>query len=77
MKKPALIDVTVLVDVDKSADFAAVASALKQQGFVLNEILADIGVLTGAAPAGALSKLSAVPGVASVEQQRGDYRPQG
>jgi hypothetical protein len=53
-----------------------VAKDLKDKGFVLNELLGEIGVITGSAPAAALAKLSTVPGVSAVEQERTDYRTQ-
>jgi hypothetical protein len=70
------LDVTVLVADTHKNKLAAVASNLKKKGFVLKESLGEIGILVGSCPATALATLSAVPGVAAVEEQRADYRPQ-
>ena len=76
MAKKQKIDVTVLVSDSHKGDLPKVATALKAKGFTLKESMGAIGVLTGSVPADAVAGLSSVPGVASVEQERTDYRPQ-
>ena len=70
------IDVTVMVDEDHRDKLAQVAGHLKSKGFVLAQSLGELGVLTGSAPADAIAELSAVAGVAAVEESRTDYRTQ-
>jgi hypothetical protein len=76
MDKKETVDVTVLVDDSHRGDMAAVARKLEDKGFVVNQSLDEIGVLTGSAPAHTLTALSAIPGVSAVERNRTDFRPQ-
>lgn len=76
MEKSQSVDVTVLVDDSRRGDMASVARDLKNKGFVVNQSLDAIGILTGSAPAHALESLSSVPGVSAVERNRTDFRPQ-
>ena len=76
MAKKVPINVTVLVDETHRASLTTVADALKDKGFVLNECLEALGVLTGSIPAPALNSLSTVPGVSAVEEERTDYTTQ-
>jgi hypothetical protein len=73
-----IADVTAMVDDDHKhkANLAKVARDLKDKGFVLTELLGEIGVLTESVPANALTDVSAVPGVSAVEENRTDYRTQ-
>lgn len=71
-----LIDITVLVAETHKDDLEKVTKDLMEKGFVLKQSLAEIGALTGSAPAAAVEKLQAVPGVEAVEKERTDYRPQ-
>lgn len=76
MAKTSSINVTILVDETYKHNLSGVANDLKKKGFVLNESLGEIGVLTGRVPTSALAGLSTVPGVSAVEEERTDYRPQ-
>jgi len=76
MGKKKMVDVSVMVDDDHKDNVAAVARGLKAKGFVLNESLEAIGVLTGSAPATSIASLSGVDGVSSVEENRTDYHVQ-
>jgi hypothetical protein len=76
MAKSSLININVLVDDSHKSKLSALASKLKEKGFVLTETLKDIGVLSGKAPAAALDGLSAVPGVSVIERERTDYTTQ-
>lgn len=75
-EKEPRIDVTVMVDDAHRSSLPQVAKLLKAKGFVLGQSLAEIGVLTGSAPAAQVAGLSSVAGVASVEKSQSDYRPQ-
>jgi hypothetical protein len=70
------VNVSVLVDEAHKDKLAEVTKALKAKGFILKETLEAIGVLSGSVPASALSALSSVPGVSTVEKERTDYRTQ-
>lgn len=76
MEKSQTVDVTVLIDDSRRGDMASVARDLKDKGFVVNQSLDAIGILTGSAPADNLKALSSVPGVSAVEPNRTDYRPE-
>lgn len=76
MSKKKMVDVTVMVDDDHKDNQADVARDLKVKGFVLNESLEGIGVLTGSVPVASLAALSGVVGVFAVEENRTDYRTQ-
>ena len=69
---------TVVVGLDPKhkTQVREVIGRLEKKGFVLEQSLAEIGVLTGSAPADALDDLKSVEGVAHVEQNREDYKPQ-
>lgn len=71
------INVTVLVADTHKDNLTDVANDLKERGFVLKHSLGAVGVLTGSVRASALAKLSTVPGVSAVEEERTDYRTQG
>ncbi|MSQ46905.1 MAG: ketohydroxyglutarate aldolase [Deltaproteobacteria bacterium] len=76
MAKMKSLNITVLVDDMHKDHLLDVAKNLKDQGFVVNALLEEIGVITGSVPSAALAKLSTVPGVSAVEQERTDYRTQ-
>lgn len=53
------------------ADFARAASALQEAGLQPTEVLEDIHVISGSAPAKALAKLRGVAGVTDVSPTLG------
>ncbi|MBN9521753.1 ketohydroxyglutarate aldolase [bacterium] len=76
MGSAQMVDVTVMVDDGHKDDMPAVAGRLKAEGFVLDELLEGIGVMTGKVPATAVAALTGVTGVSAVEKNRTDYRTQ-
>lgn len=74
MTEEKRINVTVLVGETEELD--KVAKDLEDQGFVLNEALSEIGVLTGSVKATQLANLAMVSGVSAVEEERTDYHTQ-
>lgn len=70
------VNITVQVTESHLNNADEVTKSLKKKGFQLKETLREIGVLTGSAPADAISSLSSVEGVAAIEQERSDYHTQ-
>jgi hypothetical protein len=64
MAKHSRRDVVVTLSGDR--DTTEVARDLKAAGFVVNEVLAAIGVITGSADTRAVAKMKNVRGVADV-----------
>lgn len=76
MARQQSVNVTILLDEAYKENPSQVVVDLKSKGFVLKEALSAVGVLTGRVPAIALAKLTEVPGVSAVEEDRNDYRIQ-
>lgn len=76
MSNPDAVNLTVLVDDDHKNDLSKVANALEEKGFIVHQILHEIGVLSGSAPAKSVSTLASIQGVISVEEERTDYGTQ-
>lgn len=74
MARQKSVSVIVMVDESHKDSLGELASNLKAKGFVLNETLGAIGVLSGSVPVDSLAELSTVPGVLGVEEERNDYR---
>lgn len=77
MSTQKTVNVTVVVDDAHRRDMPKVAKALEKQGFILEESLDAIGVLSGRVQKAAVTKLSNVAGVSAVEEARDDYRTEG
>lgn len=76
MSAEALINVIVQLEHAPASDMQTIVANLAEHGFVLNQTLNEIGVLTGSVAITALATLATVPGVAAVERERGDYHTQ-
>jgi hypothetical protein len=61
--------VTVTVADSHAGDLAAVAAGLRAAGLEVEQVLAALGIVTGAVDATRLGEIAAVPGVAAVEEQ--------
>jgi hypothetical protein len=75
-KKKKSINVTVLVADSHKQNMSGVVKDLKEKGFVLKDSLEAVGVVTGSVAAESVSRLSKVPGVSAVEEDRNDYHTQ-
>ncbi|HEX6361151.1 hypothetical protein [Actinophytocola sp.] len=62
--------VVISVADDQVDDMASVVEALRHAGLRVDEVLESVGVVTGTVEGDVLGSLSAVPGVAEVEQSR-------
>jgi len=62
-----LLKINVSVD---PAQASSVAAALRRAGVTVDDVLEDIGVITGSCAEDIADSLSALPGVLSVERQR-------
>lgn len=69
------IRVTILLDSNPEVDPVQRLNDLNERGFVLDEALPSIGVLTGNVSTMKLAQLSSVQGVLAVEVERTDYKP--
>jgi hypothetical protein len=68
MKEQAdIVEVVVSVTDDHLASIRQVAGELARAGMIVEQTLAETGVITGRAPRSALEALAALPGVAAVE----------
>jgi len=76
MNSKESVKVTVVVDDAHKDSLGKVTQALQKKGFVLERSLGEIGVLSGTVAKAAVSGLSTVKGVSTVEQDRDDYRTQ-
>jgi hypothetical protein len=65
MKKSLHLQVTV----EHGQALDSVCARLTAQGFAVGEVLADIDVIVGTAPASSLARLRRVPGVTDVAEQ--------
>ncbi len=65
-------DVAITVSVDDAhlSTLGEVVQALRGSGMIVDEVLDDLGVVTGVVPADRRSALTAVPGVVDVSEQR-------
>lgn len=64
------IAITVSVDDAHLSTLGEVVEALRGCGMVVDEVLGDLGVVTGVVPSDRRSGLTAVPGVADVSEQQ-------
>ena len=62
--------VVISVADDQVDDMTSVVEALRHAGLRVDEVLESVGVVTGTVDGDVLGSLSAVPGVAEVEQSR-------
>jgi hypothetical protein len=62
--------VVVTVDDAHLADLGAVAAALRERGLQVDQVLAEVGVISGRLPAGRPLAALRVDGVAAVEEAR-------
>jgi subtilisin len=62
--------VTVTVADSHAGELEAVAAGLRAAGLDVEQVLAALGVITGAVDASRLGEIAVVPGVAAVEEQR-------
>ena len=67
------MDERITVTVTGDAD--AVAEQLRAAGVNVEQVLGEIGVITGSVPAGRRAALADVPGVLSVEAEQGFQLP--
>jgi len=74
MSDVQFIRVTVLLDSSPEVDPVQRLNELNERGFVLDEALPSIGVLTGKVSTTQLAQLSSVQGVLAVEVERTDYK---
>lgn len=68
--------VVIKIDDDHRADAKNIVQNLGKAGFEADQLLEAIGVVTGTVPGRSLAKLRKIEGVADVEEERADYRPQ-
>ncbi|MCF6507419.1 ketohydroxyglutarate aldolase [Blastococcus sp. MG754426] len=62
--------VSVTVDDRHLSALDGVVQGLRARGMQVEQVLDGLGIITGSVPAGTLGALSAVTGVASVDEQR-------
>ena len=74
MSDEEFIRVTILLDSSPEFDPVQRLNELNERGFVLDEALSSIGVLTGNVSTRKLAQLSSVQGVLAVEVERADYK---
>ena len=74
MSDEEFIRVTILLDSSPEVDPVQRLNELNERGFVLDEALSSIGVLTGNVSTRKLAQLSSVQGVLAVEVERTDYK---
>jgi hypothetical protein len=63
------------ITVTVSGDPNAVAEQLRAAGMNVEQILSEVGIITGSAAADQLAALANVPGVVSVEAEQGFQLP--
>lgn len=63
-------DPEVLIAIDENADVQAVVRALRAASLEVDSVLEEVRTVTVRAPAGKLSEIRRVPGVASAEMSR-------
>jgi methylmalonyl-CoA mutase cobalamin-binding subunit len=63
------VNVTCSVDDEHLAEIADVAEALRRGGMQVEQVYAELGLVTGSVPPGRQAALTAVPGVVEVTQQ--------
>jgi hypothetical protein len=61
--------VVVTVDDDQLAEIGELAERLRLAGMRIDQVLGDIGVITGSLPADRLTSAQRLPGVAAVERE--------
>lgn len=61
--------VTVTVDDAHLGDVEALAERLRAEGLEVDQVLGDVGIITGSVPADRRSSIGALEGVASVEEE--------
>lgn len=62
-------EVTVTVADSHAGDVDEVAERLRRAGMEVTQVLAAVGVVTGAVPTSRIAAIAALPGVAAVEPQ--------
>jgi hypothetical protein len=67
---PERTDVLVSVNDEHLERLGAVAEELRSAGLKVNQVMDDLGVVTGSIDSAEMERLSAVDGVASVERAR-------
>jgi hypothetical protein len=67
--------VSVTVDERHLSALDGVVQGLRARGMHVDQVLGALGIITGSVPPGTLGALSAVTGVASVDEQRGHRLP--
>ena len=67
--------VSVTVDDGHLAALDGVVQGLRARGMQVDQVLDGLGIITGSVPSGAAGALSAVAGVASVDEQLGIHLP--
>lgn len=63
------------ITVTVSGDPDAVAEQLRAAGMNVDQVLSEVGVITGSAAAGQQASLAEIPGVVSVEAEHGFQLP--
>ena len=61
--------ITVTVDESHVGSIDGVVRSLKASGMHVDDVLAEIGFISGSVPSGRITALASVPGVASVDQE--------
>ena len=61
--------VVVTVDDDQLAEIGELAERLRLAGMRIDQVLGDIGVITGSLPTDRLTSAQRLPGVAAVERE--------
>jgi len=69
----ARAEVTISVDDDYLADFRGVAERLREAGLSIEDLLEELGVITGRIDESKAQELEGIEGVAHVERSR-DYQ---
>jgi hypothetical protein len=67
--------VSVSVDDEHLAVIGAVVDALRGQGMQVDQVMDQLGIISGVAPAGAREALMGVEGVLSIDESQGFQLP--
>lgn len=64
------VDLTVMLDDKHAKDIDKVAKSLQKAGLQIQEVLREIGAVTGSALTSSLAKIEGVKGVSAIEKSR-------